>query len=173
MCKNALFYLYFSFAVINAAIRVSQTELYQENGIWYDMNTNSPFNGVSYNTSDYSNILVQQINYIDGIEWGKYYEWWPDGTKKVDGTYRSGLMHGRWKFFDENGKIYCAGSYMEGAGHKPPVLMKNIPKDGVRGLWTYWDKSGRKIEEGYFSKNGVAKGNWSYWDKNGRKRLGI
>ena len=172
MCKNVLFSLYFSFAVINAAIRVPQTELYQENGIWYDMNTNSPFNGVSYKTSDYSNMLVQQINYIDGIEWGKYYEWWPDGTKKVDGTYRSGLMHGRWKFFDENGKIYCAGSYMEGAGHKPPALMKNIPKDGVRGLWTYWDKSGRKIEEGYFSKNGVAKGNWSYWDKNGRKRLG-
>ena len=50
--------------------------------------------------------------------------------------------------------------------------LKNIPKDGVRGLWTYWNKSGRKIEEGYFSKNGVAKGNWSYWDKNGRKRLG-
>ena len=62
MCKNVLFSLYFSFAVINAAIRVPQTELYQENGIWYDMNTNSPFNGVSYKTSDYSNMLVQQIN---------------------------------------------------------------------------------------------------------------
>ena len=83
MCKNVLFSLYFSFAVINAAIRVPQTELYQENGIWYDMNTNSPFNGVSYKTSDYSNMLVQQINYIDGIEWGKYYEWWPDGTKRL------------------------------------------------------------------------------------------
>ena len=40
-----------------------------------------------------------------------------------------------------------------------------MPKDGARGLWTYWDKNGRKIEEGYFSVNGVAKGNWSFWDK--------
>ena len=51
-------------------------------------------------------------------------------------------------------------------------MLTKVPKDGIRGLWTYWDKNGKKIEEGYFSINGVAKGNWSFWDKNGRKRLG-
>ena len=159
-------------SMLNATARVPHGDLYQEQGIWYNINTNSPFNGIAYKVSNKSKTIVQQINYIDGIPWGKYYEWWPNGIKKIDGTYRSGYMHGRWKFFNEEGKIYCAGSYMNGNGHQPPYLLKKIPKDGVRGLWTYWNQSGRKIEEGYFSKNGVAKGNWSYWDKNGRKRLG-
>ena len=53
--------------------------------------------------SEKSKMVVQQINYIDGIPWGKYYEWWPNGIKKIDGTYRSGYMHGRWKFFFDEG----------------------------------------------------------------------
>ncbi|MBA64803.1 MAG: hypothetical protein CMG55_03275 [Candidatus Marinimicrobia bacterium] len=172
MYKKIILLIYFPFSLLIAAVRVPHTELYKENNIWYHIGNNSPFNGVSYKLSNNSNTVIQQINYIDGIEWGKYYEWWSNGVKKVDGTYRSGVMHGRWKFFNENGKIYCAGSYMNGTGHQPPGLIKNIPQNGIRGLWTYWDKSGRKIEEGYFSKNSISKGNWSYWDKSGRKRLG-
>ena len=48
--------------------------------------------------------MIQQTNYIDGLEWGKYYEWWPNGNKKTDGTFKAGLMQGRWKFFNEKGK---------------------------------------------------------------------
>ena len=160
------------FTGVNAANKISQSELYNNKGIWYNINTSSPFNGIAYKYDENANALVQQTNYIDGIEWGKYYEWWPSGIKKTDGKFRDGLMHGRWKFFNEKGKIYCAGSYMKGEGHKPTHLIKKIPTDGRRGLWTYWDENGRKIEEGYFSINGTAKGNWSFWDKNGKKRLG-
>ena len=172
MLKNYFLLICFSSTILFGANRVQHSELFKENNIWYHKANNSPFNGIAYKLSRKSNTLVQQINYIDGIEWGKYYEWWPNGVKKVDGTYRSGAMHGRWKFFNRNGKIYCAGSYMDGPGHRPPKLIDKIPQEGIRGLWTYWDKNGRKIEEGYYGKNGTTKGNWSYWDKNGRKRLG-
>ena len=82
--------LYFS--VIYATARVPHGDLYQTKGIWYNSNTNSPFNGVAYKVSEKSKTIVQQINYIDGTQWGKYYEWWPNGIKKIDGTYRSGFM---------------------------------------------------------------------------------
>ena len=172
MFKTLFIALFICFSNLIASVRVSYSELYNERGVWYSIHTNSSFNGTAYKLSNDSKLVIQQTNYIDGLEWGKYYEWWPSGNKKTDGTYKAGLMHGRWKFFNENGKIYCAGSYINGGGHKPPQLLTKVPKDGIRGLWTYWGKNGKKIEEGYFSINGVAKGNWSFWDKNGRKRLG-
>ena len=38
-------------------------------------------------------------------------EWWDDGKSKVKGAFRNGLMHGRWKFYYENGDLFCSGSY--------------------------------------------------------------
>ena len=81
-------------------------------------------------------------------------------------------MYGRWKFFYENGKILCAGSYMNGKGHRSTQFIDTIPDEGISGLWTYWDRNGRKVEEGYYNKNGTEKGNWSFWDRDGKKRLG-
>ena len=85
---------------------------------------------------------------------------------------RFGLMYGRWKFYYENGKMLCAGSYMNSKGHNSTELIESIPQEGISGLWTYWNSDGRKIEEGYYTKNGTEKGNWSFWDKDGKKRLG-
>ena len=172
MRKKCIQAIFFSLSLLLGNIKVSFGELDNRGGLWYLKGSEYPFNGIAYKMDNNTKIMIQQTNFIDGLEWGKYYEWWPDGTKKVDGKYRSGLMYGRWKFFSNKGKIFCAGSYLNGKGHKPPSLIDNVPSEGVRGLWTYWDENGRKIEEGYFSKNGSAKGNWSYWDKNGKKSLG-
>jgi len=172
MYKKYIQTLIFSLSLLLGNIKVPLAELNIRGGLWYLKASELPFNGVAYKMEDETKIIIQQINFIDGLEWGKYYEWWPDGTKKVDGKYRSGLMYGRWKFFSKNGKIFCAGSYLNGKGHKPPKMIDGVPNQGIRGLWTYWDENGRKIEEGYFGKNGSAKGNWSYWDKDGKKCLG-
>ena len=172
MYKKYIQIVVFSISILSANIKVPFSDIENRSGIWYLKKSKYPFNGVAQKTLVDSETIIQQINFIDGLEWGKYYEWWPDGEKKVDGKYRSGLMYGRWKFFSKKGKIICAGSYLNGKGHKPPNMMNDIPKEGIRGLWTYWDNDGRKIEEGYFSKNGAAKGNWSYWDKTGKKSLG-
>ena len=62
---------------------------------------------------------------------------------------------------------------MSGKGHRPTKGIDEIPQDGICGLWTYWDKEGRKVEEGYYTNNGIEKGNWAFWDIDGKKRLGI
>ena len=48
--------------------------------------------------------------------------------KKQMVPYKAGLMQGRWKFFNEKGKIYCAGSYINGGGHKPPQFINKSTK---------------------------------------------
>ena len=172
MYKKTIFLIVFSISTLLAGLKVPVSDLVFKDRLWFYKESNVPFTGVAFAISKESGSIIQQANYIDGLAWGKYYEWWPNGSKKVNGTYRFGLMYGRWKFFYENGKILCAGSYMNGKGHGSTELISAIPKEGISGLWTYWDKDGRKVEEGYYSKNGTEKGNWAFWDRDGKKRLG-
>ena len=155
-----------------AGLKVSADDLVYKDRLWFYKDSNAPFTGIAFKTSKESGTIIQQARYIDGLAWGKYYEWWPNGSKKVDGTYRFGLMYGRWKFFFENGKILSAGSYSDGKGHSSIDLVNAIPKEGISGLWTFWNREGRKVEEGYYNKNGTEKGNWAFWDLDGKKRLG-
>ena len=172
MFKKSLFLLVFVNAFLFAGLKVPAGDLVFKDRLWFYKESNVPFTGVAFEISKESGTIIQQANYIDGLAWGKYYEWWPNGSKKVDGTFRFGLMYGRWKFFFDNGKILCAGSYANGKGHSSAELIKSIPQEGISGLWTYWNRDGRKIEEGYYNKNGTEKGNWAFWDLDGKKRLG-
>ena len=143
MFRRTILLLLFSLSTGIAGLKVPATDLVLRDRLWFYGQSDVPFTGVAFSISKETGNIIQQTNYIDGLAWGKYYEWWPDGVKKVNGTYRYGLMFGRWKFFFENGKISCAGSYMSGKGHKPTKGIDEIPQDGISGLWTYWDKEGR------------------------------
>jgi len=169
--KNIILFI-FLFSSLNAGIKVPASELVLKEQFWYYGDSNIPFSGTAFIVSDKTGSVVQQANYVDGLAWGKYYEWWPNGEQKVNGTYRYDLMFGRWKFFYEDGKIANVGSYKNGNGHDPRRLLKKVPKEGINGLWTYWNKNGRKVEEGYYDNNGNEKGNWAFWDLNGKKHLG-
>ncbi len=172
MYKKNLPILVFYFSTLVAGIKVPTSDLVLKDRLWFYKESNIPFTGVAFVISKEFGTIIQQANYIDGLAWGKYYEWWPNGSKKVDGTYRFGMMYGRWKFFYENEKILCAGSFMNGKGHSSVDLITSIPQEGISGLWTFWDIDGRKIEEGYYNKNGTEKGNWAFWDFEGKKRVG-
>tara|TARA_Y100001934_G_C12378759_1_gene790926 strand:- start:1992 stop:4079 length:2088 start_codon:yes stop_codon:yes gene_type:complete len=172
MFKKTISLVCFCISILLAGLKVPVSDLVYNDRLWFYKESNVPFTGVAFSISKETGTIIQQANYIDGLAWGKYYEWWPNGSKKVNGTYRFGLMYGRWKFFYESGKILCAGSYMNGKGHNSTDLINNIPQDGISGLWTYWDNDGRKVEEGYYSKNGMEKGNWAFWDRDGKKRIG-
>ena len=103
MRKKCIQAIFFSLSLLLGNIKVSFGELDNRGGLWYLKGSEYPFNGIAYKMDNNTKIIIQQTNFIDGLEWGKYYEWWPDGTKKVDGKYRSGLMYGRWKFFSNKG----------------------------------------------------------------------
>ena len=170
--RKIIIFLILTSSFLFGGLKVPVTELVLKDRLWFYGESENPFTGVAFATSKVTGTIVQQTNYIDGLAWGKYYEWWADGEKKVDGTYRYGLMFGRWKFFYMDGQTLCAGSYNSGKGHTPITLLDTIPEEGINGLWTYWNKDGRKIEEGYYNKNGIEKGNWAFWDNDGKKRLG-
>ena len=172
MLRKSLILFTLASTFLIAGLKVPTSELILKERLWFYGESETPYTGIAFSTSKKTGSIIHQTNYIDGLAWGKYYEWWEDGEKKVDGTYRYGLMFGRWKFFYEDGKILCAGSYASGKGHHPIAQIKDIPQEGIKGLWTYWNKDGRKVEEGYYDKNGVEKGNWAFWDLDGKKHLG-
>lgn len=172
MLRKITIFTISTFSLVVAGLKVPVSELVFKNQYWYYGDSNIPFSGSAFMVSKETGSVIQQTNYVDGLAWGKYYEWWPDGEQKVNGTYRYDLMFGRWKFFYENGKVASAGSYKNGLGHDPRKLLKKVPKEGINGLWTYWNEDGRKVEEGYYDINGNEKGNWAFWDLNGKKHLG-
>ena len=172
MFKKKIIPLIFTFSLLFGGLKVPVSELVLRDQVWFYHDSEIPFTGTAFIVSDQTGSIIQQTNYIDGLAWGKYYEWWPNGEKKVNGTYRFDLMFGRWKFFYKNGKIASAGSYNNGSGHDPRNKLGKVPRDGINGLWTYWNEDGRKVEEGYYNKNGNEKGNWAFWDINGKKHLG-
>ena len=70
MFKTLFIALFICFSNLIASARVSYSELYNERGVWYSIHTNSSFNGTAYKLSNDSNVVIQQTNYIDGLEWG-------------------------------------------------------------------------------------------------------
>ena len=166
MSKKSIILLILTISFLFGGIKVPVSELVFKDQVWFYNDSEMPFTGTAFMVSDQTGSIIQQTNYIDGLAWGKYYEWWPNGEQKVNGTYRFDLMFGRWKFFYENGKIASAGSYNNGSGHDPRYKLGKVPRDGINGLWTYWNEDGRKVEEGYYNKNGNEKGNWAFWDIN-------
>ena len=53
-------------------------------------------------------------------------------------------MHGRWKFYYENGDLSCSGSYDNANNGFLMNGINGIPKKGKSGLWTFWSKKGKK-----------------------------
>ena len=97
MYKKFLLIGAFVTANLFAGLKVSVEDLIYKDRLWFYKESNAPFTGVAFKISQESGTIIQQARYIDGLAWGKYYEWWPNGSKKVDGTYRFGLMYGRLK----------------------------------------------------------------------------
>ena len=70
-------------------------------------------------------------NIKDG-EFKKYYRSPTGKTPKEFGSYKDGLLHGKWQDFYKNGKVRTLGNYEEG---KPS------------GTWETFDTTGIKVRE--------------------------
>ena len=46
-----------------------------------------------------------QGTYVDGKEHGKYTVWYPNGQIHYIGKYHHGQKSGKWKFYNEEGKL--------------------------------------------------------------------
>ena len=115
---------------------------------------NGKKNGLRFYWWEYDNdkIMTEEI-YKDG-EIISDKEWYYNGNKEFEKSYKDGKPDGLWKEWYENGQKKYEGSF----------------KDGFRnGFWTYWYENGQKEIEFSYKKikpNGI----WTYWDRNDGKR---
>lgn len=95
--------------IVSCSSRVDENKLVDEGGVKFQPNADTPYNG-------------------------KVFGLYEDGRGKLEGTYKDGIMHGKWTHWFQNGQKKKEGSY--DMGQKV-------------GKWTYWneDWSIREIQQ--------------------------
>jgi len=78
-------------------------------------------------------------------------EYYPNGTKKIEGKRLDGKRHGKWKYYYENGFLWSEGFYKNGEREGNSVV--------------YYD-NGRKKIQGQYKKN-YRTGVWKVWESDG------
>ena len=91
------------------------------------------------------------------IELFKKTEWYYDGQKAEEGTYKDGKEDGLWTYWHENGQKHSEGNYKDGEKH---------------GKWTRWNENGQKRYEGNY-KDGKEDGLWSYYTEIGNGKYKV
>jgi len=79
--------------------------------------------------SVYNGDLKRSIQqYIDGVDYGKWVFYFPNGKIETKGKFRNGLRVGKWKYYYESGSLKQISSYS---------------KDGERsGKWIEYKENG-------------------------------
>lgn len=73
-------------------------------------------------------VSIQQ--YLNGVDYGKWIFYFPNGKIETKGKFRDGKRVGRWRYYYESGKIKQISSYS---------------KLGEReGKWVEYDEDGKK-----------------------------
>ncbi|GIV42517.1 MAG: hypothetical protein KatS3mg034_1827 [Vicingaceae bacterium] len=82
----------------------------------------------------------------------KEIEYYSNGKIKLEGTYKNGKMHGKWKVYYENGMVWSEGEYV----------------DGLReGYSKVYYPSGKLQFEGEYKK-GQRTGTWKFYTPDGK-----
>ncbi|MDP7465882.1 MAG: hypothetical protein QF795_06185, partial [Candidatus Marinimicrobia bacterium] len=84
-------------------------------GLLYAPNNNKPYTGIVF---DFYENGTEKLNgrYRNGIKNGKWTWWNRDGSIVKRGTYRDELMNGLWQFYYWNDNMKAKGSYRDGNG---------------------------------------------------------
>ena len=136
--------------------------------VLYAPNNNKPFSGSVF---EFYENGTEKLNgrYRNGIKNGKWKWWNEDGGLDSTGSYKNGLMHGQWEFYFSNGNLKGKGQYRDGDGGNPSEL-SGIPFNGRHGRWTFWHENGQKSEEKTYKK-GKQDGLTTSWYENGQKNF--
>ncbi len=76
---------------------------------------------------------------------------YPNGNKKLTGTYRNGKRHGVWSSWYKDGSLKSELRYEKGQRH---------------GFYKTWYKNGQLRYEGQY-RHGKRSGTWKYYNKEG------
>lgn len=78
--------------------------------------------------------------------------YYPEGQKRIEGTYKDGKREGLWRYWYENGNLWSEGYYKADVRH---------------GRSTVWHENGKKYYEGHYT-DGERTGKWKFWDEDGK-----
>lgn len=148
-----------------------------------------------YQVKDYtiSGALLSETDYlpkVELIEWerlyeegfqelaiedGKCIEYFPNGNKKKQFSFKKGVQDGNIRLWTEDGKLLrdfiaqnniANGLYLEYYPNGKASLSVNFRNDTLNGPAAYYYSNGELSQKGSFEK-GKKNGKWTYWSENG------
>ncbi|MDX5448464.1 MAG: tetratricopeptide repeat protein [Bacteroidota bacterium] len=100
----------------------------------------------------YSNGQLAASRKIEkGLYNGEVVEFYPDGSKKLEGNYLHGRAYGKWTWYHPNGKVETVGEHLYGERS---------------GVWRWYDEDGSLINETNYLE-GLSHGRSPRYDEDG------
>jgi len=105
---------------------------------------------------------------------GPVFSLFENGNKKMNGTFKEGLMMGEWVFYwPEENQILAKGQYVNGDGKEfdpeHEYKISWITKNGREGVWEYYYQNGNQWFEKTY-EDGIPMGEYLEWWYNGEKK---
>ena len=125
--------------------------LYETDGLYIEKFSEDNVTGIIYRMYGKKKVTIGQMK--DGIKEGEWIDWYENGQKSFEKTYKYGKIDGLTIGWYQNGQKKEEGSFKDGK------------KDG---LDTFWFENGQKKWSGYYT-DGKKDGLWISWYKNGQK----
>ena len=148
--------------LVSCSNEVLEEKLVYRNGLYYDINSTTPFTGQSVKywrdieLSKNNNLVVveeirERISYKNGKKDGLHESFYENNQFKFGRNYKNGELDGLWVEYYENGQLNTKGDY------------KNGEMDGVQE-WFY--KNGKLSQKTNY-KNGEMNGLYETYHENG------
>ena len=111
--KNTLALILLVFGIVSCSKEISSDQLVKRNGITYEVNSQTPFNGrrVSY----YDNGQLRgKGSFKDGELNGPYESYYENGQLMWKRNFKDGKLDGLWEEFDEEGNLTKTEEWKDG-----------------------------------------------------------
>lgn len=130
--------------------------------------------GTVHSESDYVRMSNDEI-----INDGDYTEYYRNGNKFAQGTFKMGIHHGKWTYWHENGEQCKQVTFDNGKpdgtwkvyDEQGKLMAKKTYQDGVReGEWITYYPGGKQVQVKFNLKEGKLTGERIAYYKNGQER---
>jgi len=127
-------------------------DLKQKDGIWYVSSPDKPYTGEA--TSFYASGKPEARKFIKaGKVDGVWIEWYEDGRKRYEATWKDGLQEGKSSRWYPGGQVKLEEEHAMGT---------------LNGVQREYYENGQKKSERPFV-DGKPYGTWTFWNEEGRK----
>jgi antitoxin component YwqK of YwqJK toxin-antitoxin module len=109
-------------------------------------------------TQGQANVIASVANYLNGKLSGEYYEYFMNGTIKVKGQYKDGVMDGVWLKNNPNGSKMMEERFKSGKTHGWQYSFDENGKEAGKSYYYNGEKLEGKVLDAkleYFKKNGI------------------